>query len=1004
MNTIIEKLGYNGVLLSLQEVVHRYPNYQNLESLGVDQFYFIGGHPAAMFYMTDRFDNEYSKDIAEVLHRAWNYNKILLLIAYSDFEVRVYNCHSKPYYVSEDSEYEKEIEKAQISEAQLADKRFNNAISNNESDLETFTALFSREALDTGALWRNYNIRKKIDISKRVDAYLADSLNRTQEALEKEGLDEQYIHSLLIRSLFILFLEDKGATVEAGIYTSVLPGSKSYFDILKDKNATYRLFSKLSEHFKGDITNVDAKEESSVCQAHLNLIRKCFLDGDLSDNPKMYDDWRLFKFDIIRVELLSEIYEIFLGKSKAQKGQFYTPANLVDLILDELLPLDSLNWKIKILDPACGSGIFLVKGYKRLIWIWKKEHNTAEIDFDTLKYILCNYIYGIDIDFTALSVASFSLYLALVDELNPRTLWSQPNKELPYLIHVKQGNEQVNGNLWCEDTIATDFSKLIPKVDLIVGNPPYGTRHKQASIKKYCKEHQIANEMSLPFIQKAASFCPDGRIALVVNMKILTNTNGTYCKFREWLLKCAYIEKVYNFSIFRKATNNYGGSLFSSATTPVAVLFYKANRPANASHSVIYWAPRTYVKSNVLSDIVFDSCDIKYLPRELCEEENSYIWKIGAWGNRLSLDLVDRLLHLPNLSDTFKQNGWVYGRGCNADSKHRDFVPDNLLSLDFTRYSINSEAKLPNFGKKAFRINKPGIFTSPYVIMKECPDREGIIAGIYNGEAITTTSAFVFNGMSYEDKVVLVCFLNSKLVNVFLFLIASTWGVERERIELEDETMKLPSPYAYITDKQKRELLSLYEQICSRQSNILQTETDYLRKEIDTLFYNIFNLSDLDVEVVDDVYSNSLRLFSLKEKSEALKPTRDQDLSAYADRLCKTLNDYYQYSNIRVSPSILLPDLYDPLNMVIIEFGNMVHCITKSNSHNDKRNLSLLYNSQSANEPEGAVIQRVFRVYGEDQITLIKPSQRRYWSIMQALEDASSIFSEILSMQNQSNG
>ena len=183
--------------------------------------------------------------------------------------------------------------------------------------------------------WLHEN--KKIDISKRVDAYLVDSLNRTKEALTKEGLDDRYIHALLIRSLFILFLEDKGATDDAGIYETVLPGSKSYFDILKDKNATYRLFSKLSEHFKGDITNVETDEECLVSQVHLNLIRKCFIDGDLSDNPKMYGDWRLFKFDIIRVELLSEIYEIFLGKTKKQKGQFYTPASLVDLVLDEML-------------------------------------------------------------------------------------------------------------------------------------------------------------------------------------------------------------------------------------------------------------------------------------------------------------------------------------------------------------------------------------------------------------------------------------------------------------------------------------------------------------------------------------------------------------------------------------------------------------------------------------------------------------------------------------------
>lgn len=1004
MNNIIEQLGFKGNLLDMNEIIMKYPNYGDITSLGADQCYFISGHPAALFCKTDSFDTVYSKRVSEILHNAWNYNKIFLLITYSKFEVRAYNCHTKPNYVSKESDYEKEINKAEIGNAKIEVTEFKNLVNKGNPDLENFIALFSREALDTGALWRNVNENKKIDISKRVDAYLVDSLNRTKEALTKEGLDDRYIHALLIRSLFILFLEDKGATEDAGIYASVLSGSKSYFDILKDKNATYRLFSKLSEHFKGDITNVEADEECHVSQEHLNLIRKCFIDGDLSDNPKMYGDWRLFKFDIIRVELLSEIFEIFLGKTKKQKGQFYTPSSLVDLVLDEMLPLNTTNWKIKILDPTCGSGIFLVKGYKRLILIWKKAHNTTEINFEHLRYILCNYIYGIDIDRTALSVASFSLYLALVDELNPRTLWSRPDIELPFLIHSDNQNKTVDGNLWCKDTIATDFSKLIPKVDIIVGNPPYGTRHNQESIKYYCREHNIANEMSLPFIQKAVSFCPNGKIGLVVNMKILTNTEDTYGRFRKWLLNQAYIEKVYNFSIFRKATKKYGGSLFSSATTPVAVIFYKATRPDVASHNIMYWAPRTYVKPNMLSGIVFDSCDVKYIPRELCEEGNPSIWKIGAWGNKLSLDFVNRLSNQPSLLDTFRRNEWIYGRGCNADKNHKDFVPNELLSLNFTRYCINAETKTPNLGRKPFRKNKLGIFNHPYVVMKECPDKEGIIAGIYNGDAITTTSTFVFNGMSYDDKVVLVCFLNSKLANVFMFLNSSTWGVERERIELTSETMKLPSPFAYITDEQKNKMVSLYKQISSRQSKTLQTEIGNLREEIDKLFYNIFKLSDLDIEVLEDAYSNSFRLFSLKEKSDALKPTREQELNAYAERLSGTLNDYYKYSTTRVTASILVPNILDSLNMVTINFGNVSHGVNRQQSHKDRQNLSFLYNSKASLVNDGIIINRVYRIYGDDKITIIKPSQRRYWTTMQALEDASSIFSEILSMQNQNNG
>ena len=72
----------------------------------------------------------------------------------------------------------------------------------------------------------------------------------------------------------------------------------------------------------------------------------------------------MFNFEIIQIELLSEIYENFLGELKHERGQFYTPYNLVELILSDKLPISKGNYNVKILDPACGSGIFLVESYK----------------------------------------------------------------------------------------------------------------------------------------------------------------------------------------------------------------------------------------------------------------------------------------------------------------------------------------------------------------------------------------------------------------------------------------------------------------------------------------------------------------------------------------------------------------------------------------------------------------------------------------------------------------
>ena len=411
-----------------------------------------------------------------------------------------------------------------------------------------------------------------------------------------------------------------------------------------------------------------------------------------------------------------------------------------------------------------------------------------------------------------------------------------------------------------------------------------------------------------------------------------------------------------------------------------------------------------YVKSSLLYDIVLDSCDVKYLPRVLCEDNDARIWKIGAWGNMMAHRVVKKLDTVHTLRDTFNEKGWMFGRGCNADSERPDFVPDAILSLNFGRYSISKDATQPNRKRKAYRNNKPGIFDAPYVVMKECPDNDGVIAGIFGGNAITTTSAFVFNGMKDEDKIVLACYLNSKMANALLFLTSSTWGIERERLLLEDETLKLPTPFDTITAEQKRALVTLYKRICGKQAKLLQSGIGEEVGRIDKLFYSVFGLTTLEVRVLEDVYDNSLKLFALKEKAEPMRPANNQYFTAYARSLCESINGYYQYSLTRVSPEVLMPDAQTPLNMVIVRFGKDEKALKQMDSQEGRELMRKLYRALVSKPSDGLIIQRILREYSEDSIVLIKPNQRRYWTEMQALEDGASIFSDILSMKEAQNG
>jgi type I restriction-modification system DNA methylase subunit len=80
--------------------------------------------------------------------------------------------------------------------------------------------------------------------------------------------------------------------------------------------------------------------------------------------------WEQFSFEHLPVEIISHIYQRFI---KGGHGAVYTPPFLADLLLGHTMPYKEMTGKERILDPACGSGVFLVGAFKRLINFWKAK-------------------------------------------------------------------------------------------------------------------------------------------------------------------------------------------------------------------------------------------------------------------------------------------------------------------------------------------------------------------------------------------------------------------------------------------------------------------------------------------------------------------------------------------------------------------------------------------------------------------------------------------------------
>lgn len=247
---------------------------------------------------------------------------------------------------------------------------------------------------------------KRFGRDQRADQMLLGNLRYLRAELHKAGLqDDDVCHDLLARIVFVQFLFDrKDSKGRAALHHGKLESlhdvgvlRKRHADlpaILDDYDETYRLFDWLNTKFNGDLfpgkgeTSKEReagwrREMSLVKPAHLRLLSE-FVKGDTDMPAGQHCLWPQYAFDVIPLEFISSIYETFVTERASDQGIYYTPPHLVDFILDRVLPWNGSDWNLSILDPSCGSGIFLVKAFQRLIYRWKRANPGQQVRAKTL--------------------------------------------------------------------------------------------------------------------------------------------------------------------------------------------------------------------------------------------------------------------------------------------------------------------------------------------------------------------------------------------------------------------------------------------------------------------------------------------------------------------------------------------------------------------------------------------------------------------------------------------
>ena len=228
------------------------------------------------------------------------------------------------------------------------------------------------------------------------------------------------------------------------------------------------LVEQLHDWLNGSVFEIPWKE--GVKAEHVRHVAATFFGDDpRSGQGSLFED---YDFSYIPIETLSVVYEQFLhaeGRGK-DAGAYYTPIPLVNFILDEMEASLPFAKGMRVLDPACGSGAFLVQCYRRLIEKELLKRKGQRFRPAELGGLLQGHIFGIDRDEDACQVTELSLILTLLDYVEPPDLTNTTFKLLKLRrsnIFGGRANDFFNTN--------SEFHQKMgeTRFEWLVGNPPW---------------------------------------------------------------------------------------------------------------------------------------------------------------------------------------------------------------------------------------------------------------------------------------------------------------------------------------------------------------------------------------------------------------------------------------------------------------------------------------------------------------------------------------------------
>lgn len=731
--------------------------------------------------------------------------------------------------------------------------------------------------------------------------YLATSISWNNKDLNEEEINFA-VQQTIDRIIFLRIAEDRSVEPYGNLKTAIKQGEyyKNLFSIFKEADEKYNsgLFD-----FKKDQISKNLTIDNKVIKTIVN---------------ELYYPESPYEFSVLSVEILGSAYEQFLGKTitvdKAHRakieekpevrksgGVYYTPQYVVEYIVQNTVGklIEGKTPKeisqIKIVDPACGSGSFLIGAYQFLL-DWHKNYYSdngkpskgkkdnpltpdGNLTTSEKKRILLNNIFGVDIDVNAVEVTKLSLLLKCMEGETQASITNQlrmfNERVLPTLdSNIKDGNSLVDTDFYSSELDFGDEKKVkpfswkkgFPEVfkqdgfDSVIGNPPYvRSQHLEDNIKNYLSQKfssaSYQPDLFAFFIEQGILLLNEqGKLGFIIPNGILTNT--FYAKSRSNILNktCVNIIVDLKDKVFEGA----------SVDTSIFILTKETSEAKRKKNPVLIGEFPSKIK------LAVETPTSTILQNEFLKIKD-YVFNTSS--SKSDFVLIEKIKkETERLGDLcIVKNGMKVRKDFvslkKEDSRYKKF----LLGASVKPYSIDYKNKWvcydksleQQFTNQAFR-DEEIFLVNPKLLIRQVMGKNRIFGTIDNNQFYVDQSVYILHPKSNKTNLsYLLGIVNSKLL---YYLFSKTFSDRKETfpkikgVQLSEFPIKIEKKnkeiYRPEIIKLVDQLLKLNEELSatklSSSINQIAGKIEYCESKIDELVYKLYEFTDEEIKIIEN--------------------------------------------------------------------------------------------------------------------------------------------------------